>query len=234
MLFAAGLGTRLKPFTNNHPKALALINGKTLLERNINYLISYGIQEIVVNIHHFGEQILSFLDQNKFKCKFFISDERNEVLETGGGLLKAQDLLGDNSFLVMNVDILTDLDLKAFINYHQEKKPLVSLAVSPRDSSRKLFLNKESQLVGWKNLNTQETIFIPGYFEDTSTPLAFSGIHIINPDFFSQIKQKGKFSIMETYMQLMRKERILGYQHSAYLIDVGKPESVREAEKYFI
>ncbi|MDR1876900.1 MAG: nucleotidyltransferase family protein [Flavobacteriaceae bacterium] len=235
MLFAAGLGTRLKPFTDNHPKALAPINGITLLERNIRYLTSFGIREIVINIHHFGEQILDFLDKNRdFNCKILISDEQAEVLETGGGLCKAAPLLGKEPFLVMNVDILTDMDLNSFIHYHQERKPLVSLAVSDRNSSRKLFFDEGNRLTGWKNLTTGESIFVPPYSDDNSTPLAFSGIHIIDPELFSHIRQKGKFSIMKTYLKLMDKEKILGYKHSAYLIDVGKPESLKEAEKYFI
>ncbi len=235
MLFAAGLGTRLKPFTNNHPKALAKINHKTLLQRNIEYLKSYGIKEIIINIHHFGEQIINFLQENEnFSCEITISDETKEVLETGGGLLKAKELLGEKPFLVMNVDILTDLDLNSFIRFYQENNPVVSLAVSDRDSSRKLFFNKENkQLVGWKNLNTRENIFVNPYSEDNSIPLAFSGIHLINPYIFKKITQQGKFSIMKTYMELMGKEKIVGFQHSAHIIDVGKPESITEAEKYF-
>ncbi|MDR2123160.1 MAG: nucleotidyltransferase family protein [Flavobacteriaceae bacterium] len=233
MLFAAGLGTRLKPFTNSHPKALALVNGKTLLERNILYLTSFGIKEIIINIHHFGEQIRNFLDNTNFDCEISISDESGEILETGGGLLKARPLLGEEPFVAMNVDILTDLDLHSFISSHQKKNPLVSLAVSNRESSRKLFFNKEYQLAGWKNITTNEAVFIPSYSESNTKPLAFSGIHIINPEIFSRIKQKGKFSIMKTYMELMKTEKILGYEHSAYLIDVGKPESIQKAEKHF-
>ncbi len=235
MLFAAGLGTRLKPFTDKHPKALALVNHKTLLERNILYLKSFGIREIIINIHHFGEQIKHFLQENSnFGCEIIISDESEQVLETGGGLLKAKELLGKEPFLVMNVDILTHLNLHSFIQFHQENNPLVSLAVSDRKSSRKLFFNTESRLVGWKNLNTEENTFVNSYSENNSLPLAFSGIHLINPALFEQITRKGKFSIMEVYMELMAKEKIMGYPHSAYLIDVGKPESIAEAEKYFV
>lgn len=234
MLFAAGLGTRLKPFTNNHPKALATIHGKTLLERNITYLKSFGIQDIIINIHHFGDQILNFLEKNHdFNCSVSISDERQEVLETGGGLVKAQKLLGEQPFLVMNVDILTDMDLDPFIKYHNQNNPLVTLAVSDRESSRKLYFNKKKELVGWKNFNTQQKIFISAEEEKKAVPLAFSGIHIINPKIFSLITQTGKFSIMDAYLNLMKVHKILGYQHQSYLIDVGKPESIIEAEKHF-
>jgi len=235
MIFAAGLGTRLKPFTETHPKALAQVNGKTLLERNILYLKSFGFEEFVINIHHFGGQILDFLQKNNyFGCKISISDESDEILETGGGLLKARDLLGNKPFLAMNVDILTDLDLHSFIRFHLENKPLASLAVSNRLSSRKLFFNEEKQLVGWKNFNTGENIFTNPYSENRATSLAFSGIHIINPEIFEKIIFRGKFSIMNVYMELMKTERILGFTHNARLVDVGKPEAVWEAEKYFV
>lgn len=235
MLFAAGLGTRLKPFTDKHPKALAVVNKQTLLQRNIVYLKSFGVREFIINIHHFGDQIQEFLKaNNNFGCNISISDEREEVLETGGGLVKAKPLLGDNPFLVMNVDILTDLDLNSMIQFHEKNNPLITLAVSDRNSSRKLFFNTENRLVGWKNLSTEENIFADSYLETNSVPLAFSGIHIMNPQIFSLITHKGKFSIMKTYMELMRNEIIMGYKHDAYLIDVGKPESIIEAERYFI
>ena len=235
MIFAAGLGTRLKPFTETHPKALAQVNGKTLLERNILYLKSFGFEEFVINIHHFGGQILDFLQKdNHFGCKISISDESDEILETGGGLLKARNLLGNEPFLVMNVDILTDLNLHSFIHFHLKNKPLASLAVSNRSSSRKLFFNEEKQLVGWKNFSTGENIFIDPYSEDKATSLAFSGIHIIDPEIFKKIVFRGKFSIMSVYMELMKTERILGFSHNARLVDVGKPEAILEAEKYFV
>lgn len=234
MLFAAGLGTRLKPFTDNQPKALAQVNGKTLLERNIEYLKTFGFEEIIINVHHFADQIESFLAaNNNFDVKISISDERDEVLETGGGLVKAQELLGDESFLVMNVDILTDLNIDDLIQFHYQFQPLVTLAVSDRNSSRKLLFepNYNLELKGWKNSNTNESIITSS---KDLVELAFSGIHIINPRIFEMMPNSGKFSIMQTYMELMKSERILGFDHSGgILIDVGKPESVLEAEKYF-
>lgn len=231
MLFAAGLGTRLKPFTENHPKALALVNEKTLLERNILYLKSFGIIEIIINIHHFGNQIISFLkENNNFGCNIQISDESNEVLETGGGLLKAQNFFTDENFLVMNVDILTKLNINNFIKFHQHKNALISLAVSERESTRKLLFDKEMQLCGWKNFKTSEEIIAkPNIYKS----LAFSGIHIISPDIFSLIEERGKFSIMQVYMRLMCTQAIFGYEHSETIIDVGKPESIEKAEKIF-
>lgn len=234
MLFAAGLGTRLKPFTENHPKALAPVNGKPLLQRNIEYLKSFGITEIVVNVFHFADQIIDFLNENdNFGITIHISDERPEVLETGGGLVNAKHFF-DEDFLVMNVDILTDLNITDFIKAHQENNALVTLAVSDRTSSRKLFFNEANALKGWKNLNTNEEIKAIDSL-DNCKELAFSGIHLIKPELFDFITETGKFSIMKVYMELMKSETILGFDHSGgILIDVGRPSSVLEAEEVFI
>lgn len=233
MIFAAGLGTRLKPFTDNHPKALAVVNEKPLLQRNIEYLKSFGIEEIVINVHHFADQIIEFLEENNyFGIEITISDETDQVLETGGGLVKAKANF-EEDFLVMNVDILTDLNLADFIKAHQENKALVTLAVSDRNSSRKLFFNKQNELKGWRNLKTEEEIKAVDSL-DNCKDLAFSGIHVISPALFDKITEKGKFSIMKVYMDLMQTESILGFDHSGgILIDVGRPESVLEAENYF-
>ena len=233
MIFAAGLGTRLKPFTDNHPKALAVVNEKPLLQRNIEYLKSFGIEEIVINVHHFADQIIEFLEENNyFGIEITISDETDQVLETGGGLVKAKANF-EEDFLVMNVDILTDLNLADFIKAHQENKALVTLAVSDRNSSRKLFFNKQNELKGWRNLKTDEEIKAVDSL-DNCKDLAFSGIHVISPTLFDKITEKGKFSIMKVYMDLMQTESIIGFDHSGgILIDVGRPESVLEAENYF-
>ena len=233
MIFAAGLGTRLKPFTDNHPKALAVVNGKPLLQRNIEYLKSFGIDEIVINVHHFADQIIEFLEENNyFGIEIIISDETDQVLETGGGLVKAKANF-EEDFLVMNVDILTDLNLAEFIKAHRENKALVTLAVSDRNSSRKLFFNEKNELKGWRNLKTEEEIKAVDSL-DNCKDLAFSGIHVISPALFDKITEKGKFSIMKVYMDLMQTESIIGFDHSGgILIDVGRPESVLEAESYF-
>lgn len=232
MLFAAGLGTRLKPFTDSHPKALALVNGKSLLERNIVYLKSFGINEFVINVHHFADQIVDFLQsKNNFDVSIQISDESDEVLETGGGLVKAKELLGDAPFLVMNVDILTNLNISELMKFHLENQPLVTLAVSDRESSRKLLFEKNNRLKGWKSFKTGEKIIAS---ENPLEELAFSGIHIIDPKIFDKMQSSGKFSIMTTYMELMKSEPILGYDHTGgILVDVGRPESVLKAERFF-
>ena len=233
LIFAAGKGTRLKPFTDSHPKALALVNDVPLLERNIKYLQNFGVTEFVINVHHFGEQIVEFLEKNNhFGAKIDISDEKDELLETGGGLLFAQKYLeNEENFLIMNADILTDLNIHELVKFHETHLPLATLAVSDRNSSRKLFFNSEMVLKGWMNKNSGETKMAE--FNNDFKELAFSGIHCINSSIFDKIKRRGKFSIMEEYLDLMFENNILGFQHEARLIDVGRPESVIEAEKYF-
>ena len=233
MIFAAGMGTRLKPFTDNHPKALARVNGVPLLERNIKYLQSYGINDFVINIHHFGGQILAFLGENdNFGANIEISNESDELLETGGGLLFAKRFLeNEKNFLIMNVDILTDLNITNFINIHELKGGMVTLAVSDRDSTRKLMFNDKMYLKGWKNLTTNKKTVVGGIFK--LRELAFSGVHCVNSEIFTKITRTGKFSIMDEYLDMMKEDIIIGYQHTANLIDVGKPESVAEAEKLF-
>ena len=233
LIFAAGKGTRLKPFTDHHPKALAPVNGIPLLQRNIEYLKSYGISDFVINIHHFGDQIVDFLRKNdNFGAKIEISDERGELLETGGGLVFARKFLDfQEDFLIMNADILTDLNVSEFVKYHQEKKDFATLAVSDRKSSRKLLFNSEMVLRGWLNVETGEQRLAE--FNKGFKALAFSGIHCINPEIFNKIKRTGKFSIMEEYLDLMHTEQIQGFEHHGILIDVGRPESVLEAEKIF-
>ncbi|WP_332024272.1 nucleotidyltransferase family protein [Kaistella sp.] len=233
LIFAAGKGTRLKPFTDHHPKALAKVNDVPLLERNIKYLQSYGINDFVINIFHFGEQIVEFLKKHdNFGANIEISDEKDQLLETGGGLVFARKFLDfEEDFLILNADILTDLNITEFVKYHQEKKDFATLAVSDRKSSRKLLFNPEMVLRGWVNIDTGEQRLAE--FNKGFKPLAFSGIHCINPAIFSKIKRTGKFSIMEEYLDLMHTEKIHGFEHQAKLIDVGRPESVLEAEKHF-
>ncbi len=233
LIFAAGKGTRLKPFTEHHPKALAKVNDIPLLERNITYLKNFGINDFVINIHHFGNQIVDFLNRNdNFGCKIEISDESEELLETGGGLIFARKFLDHGEdFLIMNADILTDMNITEFVEYHKKIKDFATLAVSDRESSRKLLFNDEMILRGWLNVKTGEQRLAE--FNKGFKALAFSGIHCINPLIFEKIKRTGKFSVMEEYLDLMQTEQIHGFVHNSRLIDVGKPESIAEAEKYF-
>ena len=158
MLLAAGFGTRLKPFTNNYPKALAEINGKTLLQRNIEYLQQFNIYDVIVNVHHFAEQIIySIKKNNGWGSKVIISDETDAILETGGGLKRAAWYFKDEEdFVLMNCDVLTDLPLNKMISFHKENKPLATLATTNRETSRYFLFNEENILCGWKNVKTGE------------------------------------------------------------------------------
>lgn len=234
MIFAAGLGTRFKPWTNKHPKALALVNGKSLLQRNIEYFQQYGITEVVVNVHHFADQVIEAVEKNKgWGSNILISDETGELLETGGGLMKARNLLeGNDPFITINVDILTDLNLNHLISFYRQKKPLISFAVTNRKTSRYFLFNEDNRLCGWRNDNTrEEKISIP---QINLLPKAYSCVVVFNPQIFSLIRQKGKFSLTDTYLDLAPDHSILGFDHTGdKWVDVGKPETVSIAEKLF-
>jgi MurNAc alpha-1-phosphate uridylyltransferase len=238
MIFAAGLGTRLKPYTDYHPKALVKINGKSLLERNIDYLRSFGIKEFVVNTFHFSGQIHLFLSRYRnSEITVHVSYEEGGPFETGGGLVHASSFLKGEKrpFVVMNADILTNLDLGKMYEHHVSHSPLATLAVTDRESSRKFLFNDKMHLSGWRNNKTEEVKLV-----DSSTalnslhPLAFSGIHFIDPKIFDYMPDSGTFSITDTYLSLAAQHTILGYNHTGDLVlDVGKPASVAKAEELF-
>lgn len=233
MLFAAGLGTRLKPFTDKHPKALAEVNGKTLLEHSIQYLQKYGIKEVVVNVHHFADQIEKVLADNKgFGSKYTISDERDEVLETGGGLKKAESYFKDEkAFVVMNVDVLTNLELERMIQEHLDSDAIATLAVMQRDSSRHLMFDNEMRLSGWRNNKTEEQKIV--HADRAVLPFAFSGIQVLSPKIFD-MPFEGKFSIIDVYLHFAATQTIKGYNHTGdVFLDVGKPESLEKASLLF-
>lgn len=233
MLFAAGLGTRFKPWTDQHPKALAMVNGKTLLQRNIEYLQQYGITDVVVNVHHFPEQIIDLIEKNQgWGSTITISDETGELLDTGGGLLKAKHLLFRGTILTLNVDILTEVNLKHFLAYHQQENALITLAVTDRSTSRYLLFNKYNRLIGWRNKTTGETKIVIDAKEIFEK--AYSGLALFQPRALDLITLRGKFSLIDAYLQLAPQNKIAGYDHTGErLIDVGKPESVADAEKMF-
>jgi MurNAc alpha-1-phosphate uridylyltransferase len=233
MILAAGLGTRFKPWTDLHPKALALVNGKTLLERNLLYLQSFGIKDVLVNVHHFAEQIKHAIIVNDgWGSNITISDETNEVLETGGGLKKAAAYFDEGAFVLMNVDILTDLDLKKMISFHEKNKPLATLAVMDRKSSRYFLFDQNELLCGWRNTKSgEEIISVQG---SSLKEKAFTCVHIISPEIFPLMHLQGKFSIVDVYLKLAAAHTILGFDHSgSKMVDVGRPEAVQVAEKLF-
>ena len=235
MLLAAGLGTRLKPFTNEHPKALAMVNGKSLLQRNIEYLVANQVNSIIINVHHFPAQIIEHLELmvKGPGLEIHISDESESVLETGGGLLKARPFLeGKEPFILMNVDILTDANLGQMLKDHNSSGAIATLAVSDRSTSRYLLFDDTMRLNGWRNIKTNEEKIrrkCERYF-----PWAFNGIHVLSPVIFSMIKLNGKFSMIDVYLELAQEQRIRGFDVSASkFIDVGTPESVQIAEEIF-
>src|SRR6185436_7492793 len=218
MIFSAGLGTRFKPWTDAHPKALAVVNGKSLLQRNIEYLQQYGIRDVVVNVHHFADQLIETIIKSKgWGSKITISDERDELLETGGGLLKAKEFFTPGEkFITCNADILTELDISKLISSHTEKKALISFGVTKRKTSRYLLFDENDQLCGWRNATTgQDKISIPK----------------------TQYREKaflGKFSLIDVYLALAAEHLILGFDHTGdRFVDVGKPESIVIAESVF-
>lgn len=234
MILAAGLGTRLKPFTDFHPKALAMVNGKPLLQRNVEYLLSYGFDEIILNVHHFASQIIDSIKQNDgWGAQITISDESDLVLETGGGLKKAAWFFNTHEpFVIMNADILTDLNLLEMLKFHFDNNALATLAVSERNTSRYFLFNTQNQLCGWENIKTGEQKITRN--ELPLTRKAFSGIHIISPELPSLIKQEGKFSMVDVYLSLSNQQDIFGFdQGTCKFLDVGKPESIVEAELLF-
>ncbi len=225
MIFAAGLGTRLKLLTNNIPKALVPYKNKPLLQIVIEHVSKFGFDDIIINVHHFADKVIKFLDDNdNFNLKISISDESDLLLETGGGLFKAKDFFDDNPFLVYNVDILSTINLKNLYNYHIENKSFVTLAVQNRNSDKKLYFNDNKELCFWKNEKTgkikpaKKCLSIP-------KPFAFSGIHIINPKIFNYM-QSGVYSIIDTYLKVAKKEKIIYFDHSNdEWKDMGKPEN---------
>lgn len=236
MLFAAGLGTRLKPFTDNHPKALAVVNGKTLLQRNIEYLKSFGIENIIVNVHHFANQIIDAIHNNNgWGVNVVISDETDEVLETGGGLQKAiSHFINQENIVVMNVDILTNLSLNEMYQYHLTQNAAATLAITERETSRYLIFDTSNKLVGWTNTKTKELRGITHFDTQVHKKYAFSGIHVINQNLLNQITQVGKFSMIDVYLDLMCVNNIVGFNHNSnIIIDVGTSEKIEKAEKIF-
>ncbi len=234
MIFSAGLGTRFKPWTDKHPKALALVNGKTLLQRNVEYLQGFGITDLIVNVHHHAQQVEDAISKNNgWGSRVQVSDERELLLDTGGGLLKARDLLNPReTFLSCNVDILTDLDIKALLAFHREKKALISFAISDRQTSRYLLFDEGSRLAGWRNVNTGDEKIVRGV--DVLKQRAYSCVVAFEPGIFDLIPFTGKFSLIDLYLALAKEHPIYGYEHSGdKWVDVGKPESVAVAEGLF-
>lgn len=255
MIFAAGLGTRLQPITNDRPKALVEVGGKTLLQWQIEKVRDAGIRDIYLNIHHFPDMILAYLQEHDyFDCHLMVSDEREELLDTGGGLKKVESLelrvessskvesleYKGESVLALNVDILSNIDLKALIAAY-EKDGISRLVVSKRDTSRYLLFDDQRRMVGWTNIATGEVkpySSTPGQRPlPPYTPLAFSGMQILSPRVCARLlnKEERVFSLIDFYLDICDKEILQAYVPEDYqMLDIGKLAVIRDghAERF--
>ncbi len=241
MIFAAGVGSRLRPFTDSHPKALVPVGGKPMLRRVIEKMRASGINEIVVNVHHFADQIVDYLDaNNNFGVDIRISDERGLLLDTGGGLLRARALLnGGESIAIHNADILTDFSLDEMCKQHNISGALATLLAFHRKSSRQLYFNGKDILQGWQNLGNGECK--PNGFSPQTVglkQLAFGGVHIVAPSIFPLLEEYAEkhgdvFSIIPFYLSILERAPICAFTPGGPFswFDVGSPEKLAQAEK---
>lgn len=235
MVFAAGLGTRLKPLTDSMPKALVPVCGEPLLHHVLRKLVAAGYDDIVVNVHHFAGQIRDYLATHDFGARISISDETDLLRETGGGIMHARTLLEGSSepFLVHNVDIISDLDLRWF---REQWRPgaLATLLVSDRQTQRYLLFDDGMRLVGWTNIATGEVRSpYPGLQADACRKFAFAGIHNISPAIFDVFRQEHcpeRFPIIDFYLKVCAEHPIYGAApEKLTLVDVGKFDTLGEA-----
>ncbi|MGO9403030.1 MAG: NDP-sugar synthase [Terriglobales bacterium] len=235
MILAAGLGTRLRPLTDNRPKALVEINGRTLLELTLSRLRGFGVSEVIINVHHFADMIVDYLKtNNNFGMRIEVSRE-DVLLDTGGGLKKAACFfVGDSTsseepFVVHNVDVLSTIDLRRMVQFHCDHQALATLAVHDRETSRYLLFDDQLELCGRRAGNDQKSELVRAC--ERSQALAFSGIHVISPRLLRMMKEEGMFSIITTYLRLAGQgEKIFAFRADEYYWrDLGKPEGVAQA-----
>ncbi len=233
MIMAAGKGTRLGKMTETIPKALAGINGKTILELAVEKCTAAGFGEIIVNVHHLAGMVEDEIARlNKAGYTIAVSDEREALLETGGGLYKAKNFFGTEPFLVYNADIVTDLDLTRLLEYHNKMKGLATLAVRERPGNRFFLVDKRGLLHGWCNRATGERI-IARSSKDMLEEIAFSAIHIIDPEIF-KFMEEGVFTMTSLYLKLASVHNIYTYRHDeGYWFDIGTPENLTQIRKLF-
>jgi NDP-sugar pyrophosphorylase family protein len=234
MILAAGLGTRLRPLTNDRPKALVDIAGRTPLEITLIRLREFGIRDVIVNAHHFADMVAQYLgDHKNFGMHIEISRE-DELLDTGGGVKKVADFFldsggADEPFILHNVDVISNIDLERMVKFHTERQALATLAVQDRKTSRYLLFDDASQLCGRKPGKDGSTELVRP--SEHLHPLAFNGIHIISPRLLTLMTEESAFSIITTYLRLAANgEKILGFRaHDYYWLDLGTPENVAQA-----
>lgn len=239
MIFAAGIGSRLKPFTDSHPKALLPVGGVPMLGRVLDNVRRAGIRDVVVNVHHFASQVRDFLAESAPDgMNIAVSDESDRLLDTGGGLLKAAPILDDDvdGILLHNADILTDVDLSRMMEAHKESGADVTLLMSRRNSSRLLYFDEKGQLKGWRNTKTGEMI-PPGLETDGLVPMAFGGVHVVSKTVFPLLEEYARgngpvFSMTPFYLANIGNLDIRAYVPEADYLwhDVGSPEKYRAAE----
>lgn len=232
MIFAAGLGTRLRPLTDDRPKAMVKLAGKPLLEHVILKMRKAGIDRIVVNVHHFAEQIESFLnDRPDLGRGVVVSDERECLLDTGGGLLKAAGLFTSGEpVLIHNVDIFSGVDLNAVIRFHQQNQNYATLVVRPAVPGRGLRFNPDGFLKGWENSLTGECKIVDEDFGNARN-YSFCGIHVVCPELLEHMIHQGTFSIIDEYLSQAKSHALKMYFYEGYFMDLGTPEAIAEAEK---
>lgn len=236
MILAAGLGTRLRPLTDTMPKALVPLAGRPLLWHAVQKLKTAGFDEIIINVHHFAEQIIDYVHANaRFGIRIEFSDEREQLLDTGGGLKKAAGFFDDEKpFLIYNVDILSDLNLTKLFETHIGNNSSATLVVSKRDTSRHFLFDESNCLTGWINEKTGEVKSPVNNLDPARyRKLAFSGIHVLQPSVFKYMDTfPVKFSLVDFYLSICGKEKIAGYvPETISVLDVGKPDSLKEAER---
>ncbi len=233
MIFAAGLGTRLGTLTEHKPKALVEVNGKPMLEHVVDYLKSYCITNIIINVHHFADMIVDFVAlKNNFDINIAFSYESKELLDTGGGLVEASWFFDKKEpFIVHNVDILSKTNLQEVIFQHKKQETLATLVVKNRNTARYILLDSKGELCGWRNKKTGEEIIVRE--SETLFEAAYSGIQVVDPKIFSINNMQGKFSLTPMYLELAKKHRISTYLDKDLWFDLGKPESIAEAERVF-
>jgi MurNAc alpha-1-phosphate uridylyltransferase len=231
MILAAGKGTRLKPLTESKPKALIEVNHTTMLEHQIHYLTTFGVNEIIINIHHFPDQIRDFIMQKKYKIRIDFSDEKDKLLDTGGGLKKASWFFDDGKpFILIGTDIFTNLNLHDLLLYHKKHNALATLAVKKRNSTRDFLVDRNNLLCGWKNNLTGEEI-ITRRCGSKLTSYGFSVIHIISPVIFKLISETGPFTMTSLYLRLAENYQIKVYPHNKDLwFELGRIENLKNSE----
>lgn len=231
MILGAGLGKRLGKVTGSIPKVLVEINGKSMLQLAVEKCTASGFDDIIVNVHHFADMVEEEVIRLNMKgFRITISDERECLLETGGGLFKAKSFFDKQPFLLYNVDIITDMDLSAFLDFHNQKKGLATLAVRNRQGNRYFLVDSKGLIRGWCNKATGEKIFTGNNIEKL-TEIAFTGLHIINPEIFD-FMSGGIFTMTALYLQLAADHNIFTYRYDAgYWGDIGTPESLENIRK---